>query len=81
MNRDLNALPDSRGLSGRNCRESLILGLFAGLATFRLVFEALIVKEDLLSCSPRKILTAIYAFDRKIVVLNRTFYFTNCFRL
>jgi hypothetical protein len=45
----------------------LILCLFAGFATFWLVFEPLIMEKDLLTGSPDEILTAIYAFDIAIL--------------
>ncbi len=42
---DFDALPRARGLRGGDCRQSLVLGLLAGLAALRLVPQSLVVKE------------------------------------
>jgi hypothetical protein len=64
---DFNALPDSGNLGRGDGRQSIVLGLFAGLAALRLVLQAFVVKEDLLSGSPKKWLAAINARNRSIL--------------
>ena len=59
---DLDALTNSGRLSCRDRRQPLILCLLARLTTLGLVLQSFIVKEDLLSCSPDKVVAAINAF-------------------
>ena len=58
-----NTLLDTGHLGRRDCRQSIILGLFAGSASLRLILQAFVVKEDLLAGSPNKWLAAIDAGD------------------
>jgi len=54
-------------VGGRDGRQAIILGLLAGLAPLRFVFEALVVKKDLLAHGPHKLFTAIDALDTSIL--------------
>lgn len=55
---------------GDGC-QAVVLGLLAGLATFRLVLQAFIVKEDLLAHGPNKRVVAIYTLNRSILKVRR----------
>jgi len=57
----------SGGLGSCYGRQSFILCLLAGFAAFRLVSQAFIMKEDLFTDSPNKLLAAIHAGDRSIL--------------
>jgi hypothetical protein len=56
-------------------RQSIILSLFAGLATFGFVSQPFIVKEHLLADSPNERLTTIDACDRSILKVRCLFSF------
>jgi len=44
--------------------------LFAGLAAFWFVLQTFVVKENLLTTGPNKILTAVHALNRAIFVFD-----------
>ena len=69
LNGNLDALPDSRRLRRRNCCQALVLRLFAGLATLGLVLQTFIMKEDLLPCSPDKVVSAVQTLDLTVLKL------------
>jgi len=73
--RHFNPLLDSGNLGRGYRRQSIILSLFAGLATLRFVSQALIVKEDLFADSPNEWLGTIDACDRSILKVRRLFSF------
>jgi hypothetical protein len=54
-------------VGGRDGRETIILGLLAGLAALWFVLQTLVMKKDLLAYGPDKLFTAIYAFDSSIL--------------
>jgi hypothetical protein len=64
---DFDALADAGSLRGGDGCEPFVLRLLARLATLRFVLQTLVVKENLLSRSPDKILAAIYALDITVV--------------
>jgi hypothetical protein len=66
-----NPLPDAGHLGRRDCRQSIILGLFAGFTSLRFIVQAFVVKEDLLAGSPNEWLAAIDAGDRSILKSRR----------
>jgi hypothetical protein len=68
-----NALLDSGNLSRGNRGQSIILGLFAGFATFGFVLQTLVMKEDLLANRPNEWLTAIDTRDRSILKFRSLF--------
>src|SRR6185436_17860395 len=49
--------------------DAVVLSAFARLATFRLVFETLVGKKELLPCGEDKLLLAVYASQHLVVVL------------
>ena len=65
--RHFNPLLDAGNLRRRYCRQAIILGLFARLATLGLVLQTFVVKEDLFAAGPDKRLAAIYASDRSVL--------------
>jgi hypothetical protein len=64
---NFNPLSDAGNLGLGDSRQSIVFGLFAGLASLGLVLQAFVVKEDLLAHSPNKWLVAIDAVDRSIL--------------
>jgi len=52
------------------CREAFVLCLFARLAAFGFVFQTLVVKENLLACSPDEVLIAVDALDSTILIFS-----------
>jgi hypothetical protein len=66
-----NSLFDSGNVRRGYRRQSIILGLFTGLATFGFVSESFIVKEDLLADGPHERLAAIDAGNRAILKVRR----------
>jgi hypothetical protein len=68
---NFNPLPDSGNLGFGNGRQSIIFSLLAGLAAFRFILQALVVKEDLLANCPGKGLVAIDTGDRSISKFRR----------
>jgi hypothetical protein len=60
LNRNFDALAHSRRLRSRDGCEAFVLRLFAWFASFRFVFEPLVVEEYLLSGSPDKVLVTVY---------------------
>jgi hypothetical protein len=66
-----NPLLDSGNLGRGNRRQSIILSLFAGFATFGFVLQTLVMKEYLLADRPNEWLTAIDARDRSILKVRR----------
>jgi hypothetical protein len=63
VNRNFDALPHSGRLSRRDCSQSFVLRLFAGLAAFWFVLQTFVVKENLLTTGPDKILTTVNALN------------------
>ena len=66
---DFDALSDPGRLCGRDGCQALVLRLLAGFATFGLVGQAFVVKENLFACGPNEILAAIDALDGAILKL------------
>jgi hypothetical protein len=64
-------LLDAGNLGRRDCRQAIILGLFAWLATFGLVLQTFVVKKNLFTHSPNEWLTAIDAVDGSILKVRR----------
>jgi hypothetical protein len=60
---DFNSLPDAGCLRCGDGCESFILGLLAGFATFGLVLQPFVMKEDLLARCPDEIVSAVNALD------------------
>lgn len=60
---NFNSLTNTGCLRCRYCGQTFVLGLLAWLATLRLVLQALVVKEDLFTTRPDKVLAAVNAFD------------------
>ena len=58
---DFNTLPHTRGLRGRDRSQSFILGLLARFASLWFVLESLVVKKNLLACSPNKVFVTVNA--------------------
>jgi hypothetical protein len=54
-------------VSGRDGRETIVLGLLAGLAALWFVLQTFVMKENLLAHGPDKLFTAVYAFDSSIL--------------
>jgi hypothetical protein len=67
LNRDLDPLANTGGLRGGYCGEAFILSLLAGLAPLGFVLQSFIVKEDLLTSRPDKILCAVNTLNRAIL--------------
>jgi hypothetical protein len=72
---NFDSLSHSRRLRGSNSCQPFILGLLARLASLRLVFQALIMKENLFSRSPNKVLGTIHASDWAILILTLVTHF------
>jgi hypothetical protein len=70
-NRHLNALLDTWKLRCGDRGEPIVLGLLTRLATLRLVFQTLVVKENLLANGPDELFTTIYALDPSILKVRR----------
>ncbi|HYE66775.1 MAG TPA: hypothetical protein VD966_14395 [Pyrinomonadaceae bacterium] len=64
---DLDALANAGSLRRGNRRETLVLGLLAGLAPLGLILQTLVVKEDLLAGGPDEIFSAVNTPDRVIL--------------
>jgi hypothetical protein len=62
---------DSGNLGCGDRCQPIVLGLFARLATFRLVLQTFVVKKDLLAGRPNERLAAIDASDRSILKVRR----------
>ena len=73
LNGNLYALANSRRLRCSDRCEAFVFRLFTGLAAFGLVLQSLVVKKDLFSSGPHKILTAIDALDRTVLILRLRF--------
>ena len=65
---------DSGNVGRGDRRQPIILGLFAWLATLRLVLETFVVKKDLLAGGPNEWLGAIDAGDRSVLKVRRLSY-------
>jgi hypothetical protein len=63
---DFDALAHTRSLRGGNCCESLVLGLFARLATLGFILQTFVVKEDLLASRPDEIISTVNTLDRAV---------------
>jgi len=64
---NFDALSNSRGLCGSDGRKSIIFCLLAWLASFGFVRKPLVMKENLFTRGPDKILAAINALDCAIL--------------
>jgi len=62
---------DSRNVGRGDRRKSIILRLFAWLATLRFILETLVVKENLLAGGPNEWPGAIDAGDRSVLKVRR----------
>ncbi len=60
---DFDALADAGSLCGGDGGEAFVLGLLAGLATLGFVPQSLVVKEDLLTGSPDKVVATVHTGD------------------
>ena len=83
LHRYFNALSHSRRLRSSDSSQPFILGLLAGLATFWFVFEALVVEENLLACSPDEVFVAVDAPDGAVLIFSflSSFHYLNGFRV
>jgi hypothetical protein len=70
IDRDLDALANPGSLRGGDGGETFVLGLLAGLAAFRLVLQAFIVKENLLASRPDEILSTVNTMNIAIIELH-----------
>ena len=70
LDRNLDALADSRGLRCGDRSQPFILRLFAGLAAFGLVLQPLVVKKRLLAGCPDEFLVTVYTQDCAIGMLD-----------
>lgn len=69
LNRDLDALANSRGLCRSDRGQAFIFRLLAAPTTLRLVLQSFVVKKRLFSGGPDEALSAVNAFDVAIVKL------------
>src|SRR5712692_7602428 len=63
---DFDFLLNSGSLRRGDSRQSIVLGLLAGLASLGLVLQTLVVKKNLLTYGPHKLFAAIDASDRPV---------------
>jgi hypothetical protein len=67
LHRNFYPLPDAGCLRGGNGCESFILSRLAGFAALRLVLQTFVVKEDLLSRRPDKIISTVNTLNRAVI--------------
>jgi hypothetical protein len=65
---DFYTLPHSRRLRSRDSGQSFVLGLLAGLASLRFVFETFVMEKHLLARGPNKVFITVHASDWAILI-------------